>query len=123
MKSKKTAKTEKASKKEVKEPKMRGRKAESYPVSKIWKKDKENCGFRPGTFSWAVYQVWTVLKKNKEYSVDEISRKVKMLCQSDGVKIKFNAPRVTHSLALLRRRGLVAKVGPDTFAKTLSYVA
>lgn len=99
------------------EAKMRGRKASDYPVAKVYKSDKENCGFRPHTFSWVVYQIWTILKKGKPYELDEIARKVKMLCQDKNVKVKFNAPRVNHSLALLRRRGLVSKVGPDVFKK------
>lgn len=115
----------KSKNKEEKKPKKskeeatetRGRKAKQFPVSKIYKKDKDNAGFREGSFLWCAFKVWTTLKKGKGYTEDTLATRIKMFC--GDVKLKYNSDRVHAALQSLRRLGLVAKEGEE-YTKTVA---
>ena len=110
-------KEEKKAKKTEDKGETRGRKAKAFPVSKIYKKDKENAGFREGSFLWCAFKVWTTLKKGKGYTEDDVARKIKMFCGE--LKLKFKPDRIHATLQSLRRLGLVAKEGEE-YTKTVA---
>lgn len=111
--------SDKAEKTEKKETMGPGRKAKEYPIAKSWKEDKESGGFRTGSWLWCGYMVWTTLKKGKPFTEDDLARKLKVFCSE--TKLTFKPKRVFAVVLSLRQRGLVRKVGAESYEKTVNY--
>jgi hypothetical protein len=118
---KKAKKEDKAEKKEEK------KEIKVVPVSKKYKKDKENCGMRPGSAGWAVYKVLSeVIDKRAEFTVEELSNKTRVFCKMKevvkefGGKIDFNPEaKLPIMLRAFTDWGLVQKTGDDEYKKVI----
>lgn len=134
----KKAKAEKPSKKKGKEiPAEETKEVEvkQKPLSKRYKKDKDNFGMRPGSAGWAAFKALTeAIEKKDSFTVDELSRKTSVICKDKemvkelgGKKkaIEFNADaKIPIMLRIFAANGLIYKTkrgkdGNDEYKKVI----